>query len=173
MKIAATLGTVAIALALQLALARYTVGGRWVFDLVVVGVVYAALTWGPAAGMVAGTAGGLIQDVLSNDVAGSGGLAKTLVGFVAGAVGSRFVVARPMARVAMVAGASVIHRLLLIGIHALIDRQWPAFPGGALLGETLLNSVVALMVFQGGESWAGAIWRGRPGRRAGLKRREW
>ena len=89
MKIAAVLATVAIGVALQLALARYTVGGRWVFDIVVVGVVYAALAWGPAAGMIAGSAGGLIQDVLSNDVVGSGGLAKTLIGFVTGVVGSR------------------------------------------------------------------------------------
>ena len=54
-----------MAVVLQVTLARYTVGGRWVFDLVLVGVVYAALLWGPVAGMLAGTIGGLLQDWLA------------------------------------------------------------------------------------------------------------
>ena len=46
-KIAWVLVTVVVAVVLQVTLARYTVGGRWVFDLVLVGVVYAALPVGP------------------------------------------------------------------------------------------------------------------------------
>ena len=64
MKLAAVVATVAVAVVLQLALARYMVGGRWLFDIVLVGVVYAALNWGPAVGMLTGTTGGLIQDAL-------------------------------------------------------------------------------------------------------------
>ena len=36
-----------------------------------------------------------MQDVLSADIVGIGGLAKTLVGFAAGVLGTQFVVARP------------------------------------------------------------------------------
>ena len=50
MKLVRVLLTVAVALTLQMALARYAVAGRWVFDLVVVGVIYAALYWGPRRG---------------------------------------------------------------------------------------------------------------------------
>ena len=39
MKLTSILVTLAVAVILQVTLARYTVGGRWVFDLVVVGVV--------------------------------------------------------------------------------------------------------------------------------------
>ncbi len=173
MKLTAILATVAVAVVLQVALAHFTVGGHWLFDIVLVGVVYAALSWGPVAGMLTGTAGGLIQDALSNDVVGVGGLAKTLVGFVTGLVGVQFVVARPIARVALLAAASIIHRILLIGFHALIDQHWPLLPGGAILGETLANSVFGLIAFQASESLPGAVARGRQNRRAGLRRRQW
>jgi rod shape-determining protein MreD len=171
-KTTAVLLTVGVAVALQLALARYTVGDRWLFDIVLVGVVYAALNWGPVAGMLAGSAGGLVQDMLSDDVVGTGGLVKTVIGFAVGTIGTQFVVARPIARVALLAGASLVHRLLLICLHALIDQRWPAVGVGALLGETLVNALCGLVVFQLSESVPG-FTRARQSRRAGLRRREW
>jgi rod shape-determining protein MreD len=163
----------AVAVTAQLALARYAVGGRWLFDIVLVGVVYAALNWGAAAGMVAGSAGGLVQDALSNDVVGSGGLVKTLVGCAVGILGTQFVVARPVARVAVLIGASLVHRLLLIGLHALIDQRWQSVSATAVLSETLFNAVCGLVAFQLGESLPGVAARARQQRRIGLKRREW
>lgn len=173
MRFTAVLVTVAVSLALQLALARYAVGGRWLFDFVLVGVIYAALSWGPVAGMVAGSIGGLVQDALSNDVVGTGGLAKTLIGFAAGLIGAQFVVVKPAPRVAILAGASVVHRMLLTGLRAVVDQHWPAIPWGAILGETLLNAVFGLIVFQLGEGLPGALSRGRQSRGPGLRRRDW
>ena len=57
MRVTWVLVTVFVAVTLQVTLARYAVGGRWVFDFVLVGVVYAALQWGRVAGMLAGTVG--------------------------------------------------------------------------------------------------------------------
>jgi rod shape-determining protein MreD len=174
-KATSVLVTVLISVIVQMTLARYTVGGRWWFDLVLVGVVYASLNWGPVAGMVAGTAGGLIQDALSDDIVGTGGLAKTVIGFATGAVGAQFVVARPAARTLMVAAASVLHRLIIIGLQALIayGQHWPGVPWPAILGETALNSICALVLFQATESLPGALARGRHGRRSGLSKRQW
>ena len=93
---------VVISVILQVTLARYTVGGRWVFDFVLVGVVYAALQWGPVSGLMAGTLGGLLQDVLAGQIVGVGGLAKSVVGFAAGIVGTQFVLTRPQARTIIV-----------------------------------------------------------------------
>ena len=56
MKITAVIGVVLLAVTLQVAFARYMIGGRFVFDLVLVGVVFAALQWGPVAGMFAAVA---------------------------------------------------------------------------------------------------------------------
>ena len=91
MRIAGVLIAVALALALQTTLARFVVGGTAAIDLVLVAVVYIALTSGPVSGMLAGTVAGLIQDQLSTGVIGIGGLAKATVGFVVGALGQQFI----------------------------------------------------------------------------------
>jgi rod shape-determining protein MreD len=170
--------TVFVAVLLQVTLARFTVGGRWVFDLVLVGVVYAALQWGPVAGMVTGTIGGLLQDLLSTGIVGVGGLTKTLVGCAAGVIGTQFVLVKPRARVIVVAGATVVHRLLLIVFYAVIDSSKPTFHWSgvswtAILAETAINSVCAFVAFQASEGLPGVIARGRMSRRSSLSRRSW
>lgn len=179
MRLAWVLVTVIVAVLLQVTLARFTVGGRWVFDLVLVGVVYAALQWGPVAGMVTGTIGGLLQDMLSPPgIIGVGGLTKTLVGCAAGVIGTQFVLVKPRARVIVVAGATVVHRLLMIVFYAVIDSSQPTFhwsgvPWAAILAETVINSVCALIAFQASEGLPGVIARGRMSRRSSLSRRSW
>ena len=66
MKAAGVLIAIALALALQTSLARFLVGGTAALDLVLVVVVYVALTSGPVAGMLAGSAAGIVQDALSS-----------------------------------------------------------------------------------------------------------
>jgi rod shape-determining protein MreD len=165
--------SVVVAVLLQVALARYAVGGRWVFDLVLVGVAFAALQGGATAGMLAGTVGGLLQDVLSGGIVGVGGLAKTVVGCLAGVVGTQFVVARPSARAVIVAGVTVVHRLVMIGLQALIDLQWVGVSWGGLLVETLVNAAAALIVFQAAQALPGVVARQRFSRRSSLSRRNW
>ena len=92
MRAAGALIAIALALALQTTLARFVVGGSTPIDLVLVAVVYVALTSGAASGMLAGSVAGLIQDALSSGIIGIGGLAKSIVGFVVGAIGQQFIV---------------------------------------------------------------------------------
>jgi rod shape-determining protein MreD len=171
--------TVSVALLLQALLGRYTAGGRATIDVVLVGVIYAGLRWGPVAGMLAGTLGGLLQDMMTGDVVGVGGLAKTLVGFAAGAFGAQFVLVRPQARMIIVAVATVLHRFMMIGLYAVIGSagatgpRWPGVPWTAILIQTGLNAVCALVVFQASEGLPGAVERNRARRRASLNRRKW
>jgi rod shape-determining protein MreD len=165
--------TVVVAVTLQVTLARFAVGGRWVFDLVLVGVVFAALLWGPVAGMLAGTLGGLVQDSLSGGVIGIGGVVKTIVGCGAGAVGTQFVLTRPRGRTIVVAGASVVHRLGIVLLFAIIEPRWPGIPWGAILSETLLNALAGLILFHAHDALPGAVARGRMSRRSSLSRRQW
>ena len=65
--------TMTVAVGLQMVLARFTAGGHWPLDLVLVGVLYAALQWGPTAGILTGTVGGLVQDALSGGTRSSWG----------------------------------------------------------------------------------------------------
>jgi len=169
MKLMWVIATMIVAVALQMTLARYTVGGRWAFDLVLVGVLFAALQ----LGMIAGTLGGLTQDVLDNGIVGVGGLVKTVVGFAAGAVGAQFVLARPSARMVIVAIATMIHRMLLYGILAMIKQQWAAMPWRAMLWETAVNTLCSLVAFYAAEALPGAMARGRASRRSSFSRRQW
>jgi len=169
----AIVGTMVLAVVLQAALARLQLGGTWVFDLVLVAVVYAALQSGPVAGMLAGTLGGLLLDLVAGGIIGVGGLAKTLIGFGAGVVGTQFVVVRAAPRTAIVAGATIVHRLLMLALYGLIGQYWPVASPTAILVETGLNALVALVAFRASDIVPGAIARGRVSRRSGLSRRNW
>ena len=173
MKFTSVLLTALVSVVVQVALARYTVGDRIAFDFVLVGVMFAALQWGPVAGMLAGTMGGLLQDLLSGEIVGVGGFAKTLMGFAAGAVGVQFVVARPVARAAIVMGASMVHRVIMLAMYGLIDQQWPAVSWGAMLAEMLINGLGAIVAFQAASALPGFVKGQRAGRRSSLSRRQW
>jgi rod shape-determining protein MreD len=173
-KLTSVLLTVGSAVFVQVVLARYTVGGVWAFDLVLVGVIFAALQWGPAAGMVGGTIGGLLQDLLAGEIVGVGALPKTMVGFVGGVVGSQFVLTRPHARVlTVVVVASVVHRLMILALGGLIDQQWPAVSWSAMLTETAINAGCALVLFQVTTMLPGVMERQRMSRRSTFSRRQW
>ena len=173
MKPTAVIATVLAAVLLQLMFARYMIGGRVVFDLVLVAVVFAALQWGPVAGMLAGTMGGLLQDALAGGIVGVGGLAKTLVGYVTGQIGVQFVLTRPRARILPLAVATVVHRLLMLSFYGLIDQRWPQVWWTAMLWETGVNAACGLLLFLAAEAVPSALSRGRMSRRSTFSRRQW
>lgn len=173
MKFTSVLVTVLIAVTVQVTLARFTVGGSWIFDFVLVGVVFAGLQWGTTAGLIAGTMGGLLQDLLSGEIVGVSGLAKTIVGFAAGIIGTQFVLTRAHGRSIIVAGATVVHRLLMLGLVALIEQDWPGVSWKAMLWETGLNTLAGFLLFQGTSALPGVMARQRAGRRSSLGRRQW
>ena len=101
--------------------------GTAALDLVLIVVVYLSLTSGPVTGVVAGSVAGLIQDALSSGVIGIGGLAKTLVGFAAGRVGTQFIVTAPLPRFVVFIGATVLHAAIFMGLYVLLGlRQFSA-----------------------------------------------
>ena len=173
MKFTSVFVTVAGAVVLQMAFARFTVGGHWVFDLVLVAVVYAGLQWGPIAGILAGSAGGIAEDVLAGGVMGVSGLAKTLVGCAAGIIGTQFVLTRPQGRTVIVAVASLGNRLLMLMLYGVIDQHWPGVLWTAMLTEIGLNSLCGLLLFHGTSALPGALSRQRMNRRPIVRRRQW
>lgn len=173
MRVPLVLAAVAASLVAQVTLARYAIGGRWVFDFVLVGVLCVALQAGPAAGILAGTLGGLLQDMLAGGIVGVGGLAKTVVGCFAGAIGTQFMLVRPGARALVVLVGTVVHRLMVIGLYAIIDQRWPGIPWSAMLAEIVLNTVAAFIVFQAANALPGVMARQRMSRRSSLSRRQW
>jgi len=163
-KVAGVAVAIAVALALQTTLARFVVRGVVAVDLVLVVVVYVALTTGPVTGLLTGTVAGLIQDALASPVIGIGGLAKTVVGFLAGIIGTQFIVAQSLPRFVVFLGATVLHALIFMGLYALLDLRHFGAPYAAVAGQAVGNAVVGVVAFQLVELLPGAVERRRAAR---------
>ena len=165
MKAVGVLIAIALALTLQTILARFLIGGSVALDLVLVVVVYVALTSGPVTGMLAGSVAGIIQDALSSGVIGIGGLAKSMVGFMAGAIGQQFIVTAALPRLVIFLASTAAHSAVFMGLYVLLElRSFPS-PWAAILSQALGNAVVGMITFTIVESFPRAVERGRPSRR--------
>ena len=152
---------IALALALQTTLARFVVGGSTAIDLVLVAVVAVALTTGPVGGMLAGTAAGLIQDALASGVVGIGSLAKTIVGFLAGAFGQQFIVTAALPRLVIFVAATILHGAVFMGLYYVLDlRAFPS-PWKPLAAQAMGNALVGIVAFGVVESLPGMVERRR------------
>ena len=164
MKTAGIILAIVLALALQTTIARFVVSGTVAVDLVLVVVVYVALSSGSMAGMLSGTVAGLIQDSMSTGVIGIGGLAKTIVGFVTGIIGTQLNIAEPVARFVVFFSATVVHQAISIGLGSVLGLRPFGAPYAAIAGEALGNAVVGVAAFQLSELLPGAVERRRMGR---------
>ena len=161
MKAAGVILAIALALALQSTLAPFVIRGTVAVDLVLVAVVYVGLTSGPVTGLLAGTFAGLVQDALTSGVIGIGGLAKTIVGFLAGIVGTQFIVAQPLPRFVVFFCATVLHGVVYMGLYSLLDLRHFGTPVAALTGQAVGNAVIGVIAFQVVELLPGAMERRR------------
>lgn len=168
MKAAWVLGATALALALQTTLTRFLVRGDVAVDLVLVVVVYFALTSGPVTGLLTGAFAGLMQDAVSSGagvgIIGIGGLAKTTVGFLTGILSTQFIVTQSISRFVVFLGATVLHAALFIGLYAVLGLRDAGSPYIAVLGQAFGNAVVGVVAFQLAELLPGAVERRRLGR---------
>jgi rod shape-determining protein MreD len=165
-KAAAVLVGIALALALQTTVARFVVGGTAAVDLVLVAVVYVALTTGPVSGMLSGSLAGLIQDALSSGgVIGIGGLAKAIVGFAVGVIGQQFIVTAALPRLVMLVAATAVHAAVFMGLYVALGLRTFPSPWQAMAGQVLGNAVVGMIAFVIIEAMPGVIERRRAGRR--------
>jgi rod shape-determining protein MreD len=153
-----------LALAVQTLIGRLFGGGTGV-DLVLVVVVFAALSYGPVTGLLTGTVAGLVQDAMATGIIGVGGLAKTVVGFIAGAIGTQFIVTHPLPRFVVFFGASATHTAIFIGIYLLlgagdVDASWQR-----IAAQAVGNAIIGLLVFKVVDSVPGAVERRHAGSR--------
>ena len=165
MRAAGVFIAIALALALQTTLARFLVGGSAAVDLVLVAVVYVALTTGPVTGMLAGSVAGLIQDSLSSGVVGIGGLAKSIVGFLAGAFGQQFIVTAALPRLVMFVAATALHAAVFMGLYEVLDLRTFPSPGKTVMTQALGNALVGIVAFTIIEALPGIVERRRAGGR--------
>ncbi len=172
---------IVLALAVQTTLARFVISGGVRVDLVLVVVVYIALTSGSVTGAWTGAVGGIAQDALSGGligvgglaktIVGVGGLAKTIVGFVVGVTGSQFIVARPLHRFVVFVAASLAHAVCFHGLYVMLPSGGVGASATAVLGEALANALVGVVAFQLIEFGPGMLERRRIQRSRVLSRR--
>ena len=151
----------ALVLQTQTILGRFMIRGTVAVDLVLVVVVYVALTSGPVTGLLSGAVAGLVQDALSSGVVGIGGLAKTMVGFLTGIVGSQFIVTQPGPRFVVFFAATLLDRVVFIGLYVLLDLRSFSTSYAAVTGQAVGNAVVGIAAFQLVELIPGVVERRR------------
>lgn len=165
MKLVGIVAATIVALALQTTLDRYVSHGVVAVDFVLVVVIFAALTTGPETGLLTGAFAGLVQDALSTTgIVGIGGLAKTIVGFFTGIIGTQFIVAQPLPRFVVFFGATLVHAVVFIGLYLLLDPRRFGAPYLSQAGQALGNAIVGIVAFQLAEFLPGAVERRRAGR---------
>lgn len=154
----------AAAIAVQTTLGTLVLRGMPALDVVLIAVVYIALTSGPITGLLAGTVAGLAQDSLSSGVLGIGGLAKTLVGYAAGVLGTQFIITAPLPRFVVFVLATVLHAAVFIGLYVVLDLRDYQAPYAAVAGQALGNGFVGVVLAQLIELLPGAADRRRASR---------
>lgn len=164
MRSAAALAAILIAIALQTTLSNLAFRGSTAIDLVLIVVVFVAIKSGPVTGLMAGTVAGLIQDALSSGILGIGGLAKTIVGFLAGVLGTQFIVTAPLPRFLLLLMATALHALIFMGLYTLLNLRQFSAPYPAIAGQALGNAFVGVVAFQLIEWLPGFVDRRRAGR---------
>ena len=158
------MAAILIAIALQTTLASLMFRGGTAIDLVLIVVVFVAIKSGPVTGLLAGTVAGLIQDALSTGVLGIGGMAKTIVGFLSGVLGTQFIVTAPLPRFLLLLVATALHAAIFIGLYTMLNLRQFSAPYPAIVGEAFGNAFVGVIAFQVIEWFPGFVDRRRAGR---------
>ncbi len=143
------LGAAALASALvgQLILSAMWPGSVVFFDLPLLVVLYYGLDRGPAAALLLGAGVGIVQDSLTGSLLGAGATAKSLVGFIVGSAGLRFLLAGILPQVLIISCGTLAARLLELLTLAVMGRQLVLPPIQDLLAGVAGNSLVGWAVF--------------------------
>jgi rod shape-determining protein MreD len=161
---------IVVAVVLQTTAAGYMVGSMMPVDLVLVVVIFAALTSGRVAGLLGGTLAGLAQDALSGSVLGIGGLAKSVAGFVTGVVGTQFIVAQTLPRFVVFFGATALNAVVYMGLYTALGLRHFDRPLAVTVVQGLGNALLGVLVFELTEFLPGAVER-RRARRTSVRRK--
>lgn len=159
MRTVGVLAALAVAIVLQATLSgMWLSAGMWV-NLVLVAIVYVALAFGAATGLLAGTAGGIAQDALAGGIIGIGGLSKSIVGFLVGVLGAQFIVSQPLPRFVMFVGATFVHELCFQAVYSLAESRAFTMHYRAVLFQALINAAIGVLAFQITEGTPGLLQR--------------
>ena len=143
-----TLLALLVAFLLQSALTHMVPRQARMVDLFVLVLVYCGLVGGETHAMLAGAAGGWMQDVqFGGGVVGLSGLTKVLVGFGVGLSSSRFQLTEPGARVLVLFAATLLDALIFERLASAFDVRVQALSLAGLFTRAALNAALGGLVF--------------------------
>jgi rod shape-determining protein MreD len=117
-------------------------------DLFVLVLVYCGLVGGEIHAMLAGAAGGWVQDVqFGGGVVGLSGLTKVLVGFGVGLSATRFHLTEPGARVLVLFAATLVDALVFERLASAFDIRVETLSLGGLFTRAALNAALGGVIF--------------------------
>jgi rod shape-determining protein MreD len=116
-------------------------------DFVLVAVVAVGLLHGRVAGLLAGTAAGLLQDVMGGGMMGLSGLGKCAAGYLAGVVGTQFIVTQWMSRGFLFLGASLLNSACFMGLSVLLGLRRYDNPLLDLATQAVVNAAAGVLLF--------------------------
>ena len=161
MKLATVIVVLTLCLGGQTALGSlWSEASRFV-DLMMVPVVWYAISGSQRSGMLVGCSAGLLQDAwFQTGAFGISGFKKTLVGWVLGGLGSRFDLNNPLSRFVFGVLASLADGLLGAGLRRMLDTAGGAFRLGDLIIRSIVTGVLVVMAY-GLTEWIGQRRRRR------------
>lgn len=118
------------------------------FDLPLLVVLYYGLDRGPAVALALGAGVGIVQDSLTGSLLGPGAVSRSLVGYVLGTAGMRFVLTRPLPQFLVVTGGTLAARLMELLTLAVMGRQLAPPSPFDLFAAVVGNAAVGWAAFR-------------------------
>jgi rod shape-determining protein MreD len=149
MKVFWTAAALLGALLLQTALTQIAPAHARILDPFLIVIVYCGLTGGEMHGMLAGAAGGWIQDIhFGGTVLGLAGLTKVLLGFAVGVASTRFHLVEALPRGLVLFLATVADALIFVQLAAVFDvASYEVAPARILL-RAAVNAAVGVAAYE-------------------------
>lgn len=131
----------------QFLLNRYVPEAGKSVDLFTVMVVYYAVTRRRTTVMLLGATAGLLQDAVVHTFLGMNAFKKTLIGYLAGSLGSVLVLSQPLPRFAVLFVATILEALTETALHLVLGQNARVPTVGNLIRLGLGNGVVGTLIF--------------------------
>jgi len=117
-------------------------------DLVLIVVLYFAITSEEDRGVLIGAGLGLLQDILSGGILGLNFFTKGVIAFLVGGLRNNIVIDNVLSRITIIFFSAVLEGLLCLGIFKVLFHQEAIFVmfSGIVLGRAVYCSVVGVFL---------------------------